>query len=415
MRTFFVLMLIALTSSKIFLNNQVNLKESLNLQSGNDDAYTYLSEIIKYINETTSGLMNFIETNINEQLYENLKNYSSIITLLQKNTYYQIRVKMKNYYIQFLKKIKEFDFKPVFDLILNEIQEFLDFSNKTQFNEFTEKLLVNVRNDLQQFKEEMTKTKRIQKHFERIRLELKDFNEEKIALSLIESLDNLRKQYSKITENELKNDIFNEIIKLIKQKAKIRESIVEFFDTIKTGIEIGKLNITKVCSNIDFNDINDNVFLYIKELDVNQFIEVLKYLLTRIKNIFSSQEKNSIKNLLNQLLNEINIEFIPSQIRHKIYEIFEKVLDGKYIQDKYDFKLIMDIHQWCISFIQNIKTKDELLDSLRNLMEKLRPLDLHTPLDTLAYYIKRNISIGFKFINIMIEIGSTIFYNLAKI
>ena len=80
MRAFIPLLLITLVSNSVFLNsNSETLSES--------EPQKYINELFKKLDDMSSGLMDFIQTKINDELFNIFKNSTSpfINTMKKKN------------------------------------------------------------------------------------------------------------------------------------------------------------------------------------------------------------------------------------------------------------------------------------------------------------------------------------------
>ena len=389
MRAFIPLLLITLVSNSVFLNsNSETLSES--------EPQQYITELFSKLDVMSSGLMNFIQTKINDELFYKFKNSTSpFINTMKKKTYYQFRKDFKKYLYDIGNKIQDFDYHFVFNYVVEEIQSFVNYVNTTTFNDLLEKMISRLRNDINNLN-----ITEIQYEFSKIEKNIKNYDIEKIILDIVKGLDDLKKKES-YTEERIKRDISEFKYNMVIGRGKARGGITGAFDSIKSAIEFIKLNYTDFSKKANFTELNENVFPFIKELNIEKVNEVLKYFVGKIKNILKSSAMQKIKGLLKELL-EVQNEYINKDFRDNLMKIIETILNGDYI-DEPDYSLFKNIYEWIVKFISKIDKQSVLEFELSNLIKDFRTYNFHSFLDKYALYAKRSVGIGINFIVRFIE------------
>jgi hypothetical protein len=383
MRAFIPLLLITLVSNSVFLNsNSETLSES--------EPQQYITELFSKLDVMSSGLMNFIQTKINDELFYKFKNSASLfINTMKKKTYYQFRKDFKKYLYDIGNKIQDFDYQFVFNYVVEEIQSLVKYVNTTTFNDLLEKMISDLRNDINNLN-----ITEIQYEFSKIEKNIKNYDIEKIILDIVKELDYLKKK--NYPEERIKRDISEIKYDLVKGRGEVRGAITQTFDSIKSAIEFIKLNYTDFSKDISFDKLNENLFPFIKELNIEKVKEVLKYFIGEIKNILKSPAMKKIKDLLKELL-EVQNEYINKDFRDNLMEIIETILNGDYI-DEPDYSLFKHIYEWIVKFINKIDKQSAFELELSNLIKDFRTYNFHSFIDKIALYAKRCVGIGINFI-----------------
>ena len=388
MRAFIPLLLITLVSNSVFLNsNSETLSES--------EPQQYITELFSKLDVMSSGLMNFIQTKINDELFNIFKNSTSpFINTMKKKTYYEFRKDLKKYLYDIGNKIQDFDYNSVFNYVVEEIQSFVNYVNTTTFNDLLEKMISRLRNDINNLN-----ITEIQYEFSKIEKNIKNYDIEKIILDIVKELDYLKKK--NYPEERIKRDISEFKYNMVRGRGKARGGITGAFDSIKSAIEFIKLNYTDFSKDISFDKLNENLFPFIKELNIEKVKEVLKYFVDKIRGILKSSAMQKIKGLLKELL-EVQNEYINKDFRDNLMKIIETILNGDYI-DEPDYSLFKNIYEWIVKFISKIDKQSVLEFGLSNLIKDFRTYNFHSFLDKYALYAKRSVGIGINFIVRFIE------------
>lgn len=235
----------------------------------------------------------------------------------------------------------------------------------------------------------------IKNELSKIEEEIKNYDIERIILDIVKGLDNLKKKES-YTEERIKRDISEIKYDMVRGRGEARGGITRTFDSIKSAIEYIKLNYTYFSKEANYTELNENVFPFIKELNIQKVKEVLKYFVDKIRGILKSSAMQKIKGLLKELL-EVQNEYINKDFRDNLMKIIETILNGDYIVEP-DYSLFKNIYDWIVKFINKIDEQKSLELELSNLIKDFRTYNFHSFLDKYALYAKRCVGIGINFI-----------------
>ena len=405
MKKIISILLIVLVSNNIFLEN-INFKKTVILQSnGNviDQGIKYLNEVLEILHGIEKKIVEYTLKK-NDEIIKTFKEKALLYfnNTISKKSSSEYKSDIKNYISQIIKEIKNNieKYPKMFEeektKYINHIKE-IKFSNSTiqknyielinSFSENIDDLLQNINRDINDFL-----------HFD---------EDERID----ETIKNIEsKRYEK---HELKELMIENLIYLNSKKAEIRRNIIHSFAYIKSKIEENKLEYGVFQQDLEEYerkwDLEEKYefITFLSNMEPSKIIEIFKYTIETIKNIFKRKEINEFINLFKTVIN-IPKEYINNEFINVLEDFIKEILKGEYFIN-FDFEKIYnkmnEILNWGINYFKTIKSKNDFYKEfekyLPDIRENLLTLNCHQYINYIENDAKKGISILFEYLQLI--------------
>ena len=160
---------------------------------------------------------------------------------------------------------------------------------------------------------------------------------------------------------------------------------------------------------------------YFNYIEPEKIIEIFKYTVETIKNIFKRKEINELINLFNRVIN-IPKEYICKELINILQVFVKDILSGEYFIN-YDFekiyKKINEILNWGISYIKSIKSEKDFYKEfqkyLPDIRETILTFNIHQYINYNENDVKKIITITYDYLKLYIHSVYYLFYQYNKI
>ena len=401
------ILLIALVSNKLFLEN-VKFKESIILQSSGNfiiEGKKYANEVLEILYEIEKKIFEYIFKK-NDEIYNTLKDkaftyFNNTFTKKSDN-----KADIKKYYLEIIKEIRN-SIEKLPKIFEEEKKKYINYISGIKFSNFT------VQNDfnrsINSFSEEMTRS--IGKMKENIN-DFLHFDEKK---KIEEFLYEIEKDATKFRDkNAIKNEYFRIIGKLNYDKSYFRRDIIQEYIKIRNLIEDIKYVFALV--DISFEKYKNawnlekvyEIITYLSNIEPEKIIEIFKYTVETIKNIFKRKEINELINSFNRVIN-IPKEYICKELINILQVFVKDIVSGEYFIN-YDFekiyKKINEILKWGISYFKSIKSEKDFYKEfqkyLPDIRETILTFNIHQYINSNQNYVKKMISITYDYLKFVV-------------
>ena len=432
MKAIILLIFIVFVSNKIFLENKINNPkiEDLILQQSEqslaNQAKLYVDDIVDIVNNITGNIMEYFQIKINDELYTtlNTKAYPHFINTLSKKSFGNLLTEVDTYLTKFFNYIKDYNYSNIIDFVVNEIKNFKEFANKTEFNSVIEDIIEDVRKgiqglDLDDIRYNVNKTVNEIKN---------DINAKEIIASLKRSIEYMKRDYQERSDESrirLEAGTYYDIGKF---KSEFRYGISYYNHIIKSYIEAYKIYLRseKMLENIDYEleSFYNNTLIIpvLQKIEVEKVISVLKYFFSTIDKILKSNTMNEIKELIRKIIVDNKSEYLLDEFLLKVYDVIETILNMKFFEEQNIEKIsnkLTEILNWALSYINKINSlndlKTEFHANIQDIIKMITEYDTHYVIDINTRYVRRLLSIGIDYAKLGIKIGYDILKTLNSI
>ena len=432
MKAIILLIFIVFVSNKIFLENKINNPkiEDLILQQSEqslaNQAKLYVDDIVDIVNNITGNIMEYFQIKINDELYTtlNTKAYPHFINTLSKKSFGNLLTEVDTYLTKFFNYIKDYNYSNIIDFVVNEIKNFKEFANKTEFNSVIEDIIEDVRKgiqglDLDDIRYNVNKTVNEIKN---------DINAKEIIASLKRSIEYMKRDYQERSDESrirLEAGTYYDIGKF---KSEFRYGISYYNHIIKSYIEAYKIYLRseKMLENIDYEleSFYNNTLIIpvLQKIEVEKVISVLKYFFSTIDKILKSNTMNEIKELIRKIIVDNKSEYLLDEFLLKVYDVIETILNMKFFEEQNIEKIsnkLTEILNWALSYINKINSLNDLKTvfhaNIQDIIKMITEYDTHYVIDINTRYVRRLLSIGIDYAKLGIKIGYDILKTLNSI
>ena len=417
MKKIISILLIVLVSN-IFLDN-TKFKESIILQSTGNfiiEGNKYANEIVEIIYGIEKKIIEYIFKK-NDEIINTIKDkaFPYFNNTCTKKSISEIKSDIKKYFLKITKEIRN-NIEKYPKIFEDEKKKYISHINEIKFSNSTiQKDFIKLIND---FSEEYDS------FIENMKKDINDFlhfNEKNTIELFFDDLERESKRYRH--KNEIKERYFFELNDLSYGKVEKRRKLAREYSRMRNDFEEFKFaygvveqDFERAIGRWDL-DKNYEIITCIKYIEPEKIIEILKYTVETIKNIFKRKEINELINLFNRLIN-IPKEYISKELINILQDFVKDILTGDYFIN-YDFekiyKKINEILKWGISYFKTIKTKEEFYKEfqkyLPDIREAIKTFNIHQYINYNENYAKKYVSIFFEYLRL---ISYAIHYSLQK-
>ena len=416
MKKIISILLIALVSNNLYHEN-AKFKEPIILQSTVNfiiEGKKYANEVLEILYEIEKKIFEYIFKK-NDEIYNTLKDkaftyFNNSFTKKSDN-----KADIKKYYLEIIKEIRN-SIEKLPKIFEEEKKKYINYISGIKFSNFT------VQNDftrsINSFSEEMTRS--IGKMKENIN-DFLHFDEKKNIEKFLYDVEKDAKNFR--DKNAIKNEYFNVIKRLNEKKYDSRRNLIVEYSKFRSAIEGIKFFYGLIDNDFEKYKTGWNlekvyeIITYLSNIEPEKIIEIFKYTVETIKNIFKRKEINELINLFNRLIN-IPKEYISNELINILQDFVKDILSGDYFIN-YDFekiyKKINEILKWGISYFKTIKTKEEFYKEfqkyLPDIREAIKTFNIHQYISFKENYVKKSISIFYDYIRLIVY---TIGYSFQK-
>ena len=419
MKKIISILLIALVSNNLYHEN-AKFKEPIILQSTVNfiiEGKKYANEVLEILYEIEKKIFEYIFKK-NDEIYNTLKDkaftyFNNSFTKKSDN-----KADIKKYYLEIIKEIRN-SIEKLPKIFEEEKKKYINYISGIKFSNFT------VQNDfnrsINSFSEEMTRS--IGKMKENIN-DFLHFDEKK---KIEEFLYEIEKDATKFRDkNAIKNEYFRIIGKLNYDKSYFRRDIIQEYIKIRNLIEDIKYVFALV--DISFEKYKNawnlekvyEIITYLSKIEPEKIIEIFKYTVETIKNIFKRKEINELINSFNRVIN-IPKEYISQELINILQVFVKDIVSGEYFIN-YDFekiyKKINEILKWGISYIKSIKSEKDFYKEfqkyLPDIRETILTFNIHQYINYIENDVKKILSIMNDYLKLYIHSIFYLFYQYNK-
>ena len=420
MKKIISILLIALVSNNLFLEN-AKFKEPIILQSTVNfiiEGKKYANEVLEILYEIEKKIFEYIFKK-NDEIYNTLKDkaftyFNNTFTKKSDN-----KADIKKYYLEIIKEIRN-SIEKLPKILEEEKKKYINYISGIKFSNFT------VQNDfnrsINSFSEEMARS--IGKMKENIN-DFLHFDEKK---QIEEFFYKIEKEAKKFRDKyAIKNEYFRIIGELNYDKSYFRRDIIQEYIKIRNLIEDIKYVFALV--DISFEKYKNawnlekvyEIITYLSNIEPEKIIEIFKYTVETIKNIFKRKEINELINLFNRVIN-IPKEYICKELINILQVFVKDIVSGEYFIN-YDFekiyKKINEILKWGISYIKSIKSEKDFYKEfqkyLPDIRETILTFNIHQYINYNENDVKKIITITYDYLKLYIHSVYYLFYQYNKI
>ena len=417
MKKIISILLIVLVSN-IFLDN-TQFKESIILQSTGNfiiEGNKYANEIVEIIYGIEKKIIEYIFKK-NDEIINTIKDkaFPYFNNTCTKKSISEIKSDIKKYFLEIIKEIRN-NIEKYPKLFEDEKKKYINHINEIKFSNSTiQKDFIKLINDF---------SKEYDSWIENIKKDINEFLHFNEKNTIDEFFDDLERDSKKFhNKNEIKNKFFREIGSINYEKYKVRRDLIDkfrkirsFFEEFKFVYGVVEQDLERYISRWDLDE-KYEIIIYIRYIEPEKIIEILKYTVETIKNIYKRKEINELINLFNRLIN-IPKEYISNELINILQDFVKDILSGDYFIN-YDFekiyKKINEILKWGISYFKTIKTKEEFYKEfqkyLPDIREAIKTFNIHQYISFKENYVKKSISIFYDYIRLIVY---TIGYSFQK-
>ena len=338
MKKIISILLIVLVSN-IFLDN-TKFKESIILQSTGNfiiEGNKYANEIVEIIYGIEKKIIEYIFKK-NDEIINTIKDkaFPYFNNTCTKKSISEIKSDIKKYFLEIIKEIRN-NIEKYPKIFEDEKKKYINHINEIKFSNSTiQKDFIKLINDF---------SKEYDSWIENMKKDINDFlhfNEKNTIDEFFEELEKKSKRFQ--DKNEIKNKCFGEIADINYEKYKVRRDLIDKFRKIRSFFEEYKFvygvveqDLERYIREWNLDKIYE-IITYIKYIEPEKIIEIFKYTVETIKNIYKRKEINELINLFNRLIN-IPKEYISNELINILQDFVKDILTGDYFIN-YDFEKI---------------------------------------------------------------------------
>ena len=420
MKKIISILLIALVSNNLFLEN-AKFKEPIILQSTVNfiiEGKKYANEVLEILYEIEKKIFEYIFKK-NDEIYNTLKDkaftyFNNTFTKKSDN-----KADIKKYYLEIIKEIRN-SIEKLPKIFEEEKKKYINYISGIKFSNFT------VQNDftrsINSFSEEMDRSIRNLK--ENIN-DFLHFDEKKKIEKFLYDAEKEAKNFR--DKNAIKNEYFNVIKRFNEKKYDSRRNLIVEYSKFRSAIEGFKFFYGLIDNDFEKYKTGWNlekvyeIITYLSKIEPEKIIEIFKYTVETIKNIFKRKEINELINLFNRVIN-IPKEYICKELINILQVFVKDILSGEYFIN-YDFekiyKKINEILNWGISYIKSIKSEKDFYKEfqkyLPDIRETILTFNIHQYINYNENDVKKIITITYDYLKLYIHSVYYLFYQYNKI
>ena len=394
------ILLIALVSNNIFLEN-AKFKESIILQSNGNiimEGTKYLNEIIEIIHEIDKKIIEYIFKK-NDEIYNTLKDkaFAYLNITCSKKSIAEIKSDMLRYFPEIIKEIRN-NIEKYPKIFEEEKNKYFNHINETKFSNSTvQNDFINIINSFSEdFERSIIEFKKLINDF-------LHFDEKR----MIEKIFNFFEERKYKDKNVLKNQFFREIRSVNEYHFEKRERLIKGFCRIRSDFEYIKFSHGIIQFELDkyihgwrLEKVYE-IITYLSNIEPEKIIEIFKYTVETIKNIFKRKEINEFINLFNRVMN-IPKEYICKELINILQVFVKDIVSGEYFIN-YDFekiyKKINEILKWGISYFKSIKSEKDFYKEFQKYLPDIRETILTFNIHQYIHYNENNVKKALSIMN----------------
>ena len=415
MKKIISILLIALVSNNLFLEN-AKFKEPIILQSTVNfiiEGKKYANEVLEILYEIEKKIFEYIFKK-NDEIYNTLKDkaftyFNNSFTKKSDN-----KADIKKYYLEIIKEIRN-SIEKLPKIFEEEKKKYINYISGIKFSNFT------VQNDftrsINSFSEEMDRSIRNLK--ENIN-DFLHFDEKKKIEKFLYDAEKEAKNFR--DKNAIKNEYFNVIKRFNEKKYDSRRNLIVEYSKFRSAIEGFKFFYGLIDNDFEKYKTGWNlekvyeIITYLSKIEPEKIIEIFKYTVETIKNIFKRKEINELINLFNRVIN-IPKEYICKELINILQVFVKDILSGEYFIN-YDFekiyKKINEILNWGISYIKSIKSEKDFYKEFQKYLPDIRETILTFNIHQYINYIENDVKKILSIMNDYLKLYNYLIYYLFQ-
>ena len=415
MKKIISILLIALVSNNLFLEN-AKFKEPIILQSTVNfiiEGKKYANEVLEILYEIEKKIFEYIFKK-NDEIYNTLKDkaftyFNNSFTKKSDN-----KADIKKYYLEIIKEIRN-SIEKLPKIFEEEKKKYINYISGIKFSNFT------VQNDftrsINSFSEEMDRSIRNLK--ENIN-DFLHFDEKKKIEKFLYDAEKEAKNFR--DKNAIKNEYFNVIKRFNEKKYDSRRNLIVEYSKFRSAIEGFKFFYGLIDNDFEKYKTGWNlekvyeIITYLSKIEPEKIIEIFKYTVETIKNIFKRKEINELINLFNRVIN-IPKEYICKELINILQVFVKDILSGEYFIN-YDFekiyKKINEILKWGISYFKSIKSEKDFYKEFQKYLPDIRETILTFNIHQYINYIENDVKKILSIMNDYLKLYNYLIYYLFQ-
>ena len=414
------ILLIALVSNNLFLEN-AKFKESIILQSNGNiimEGTKYLNEILEIIHGIKKKIIEYIFKK-SDEIYNTLKDkaFPYLNITCSKKSITEIKSDIKKYFPEIIKEIRNNienieKYPKIFE---EEKKKYLNHINETKFSNSTvQKDFINF---VDSFSEEMDDSI---KKLKEIINDFLHFDEKRMIEELFDKIEREAQRYK--DKNILKNKFFSIMRDINEFHFDKRKGLIRDFRRIRSDFEEIKFAHGIIQFELDeyiYSWRLEKIYEFISNfnyIEPEKIIEIFKYTVETIKNIFKRKEINELINLFNRVIN-IPKEYISQELINILQVFVKDIVSGEYFIN-YDFekiyKKIKEILNWGISYIKSIKSEKDFYKEFQKYLPDIRETILTFNIHQYLNYIENDVKKILSIMNDYLKLYNYLIYYLFQ-